>query len=1329
MNRRIVTLATLTATALACGPKKVPPPAPDVQATAATTELATQVVTGTAEYLSTVAVSRTPAFTSGETAPASVVADQYSARFQMTLPLQLGKNVFSFTATDPNGTSTPTSVTITRTAAAPAGLTLLPLSPIVTGGNLILRATITNPEPISLSGFEIDFVATPGALGAADGGAATGAITGSAKTDAGGIAQVTLQGLQTAGPWTVVATSKDNPLATDSAQVIVNGGFGTAQLDLVLEGTDATGKAVTSANGALTVAAGTSVTAKIAPAGQDQGPYLSVPFTLSTNAPHQGLFGNTISGLDVASQTPYQVAATVQPSAATGEQLAVLSVALTVAPAAPDHFKLSVAPRAVAGATVPVGVEVQDAYENDYALTAVPQIATSDTKATVTQGSLSGGLLAGAQIAFASAGSQTVTVTSTEFASLTKGNQATVAVVPGAAAALTLTLLAGGSAVTPSTQLSPNTAITIQTVVSDALGNPIPGAAVSVQTDAPGILALPSLTGVVKAGSYHVVANVTGTAISQVAPFTVVPGPTTKIVVTLSKPQATADETVSYTAVPEDSFGNVAGDALTPSIADAAGNVIYPGATPALAQVTGNATNSAGTVQIYVANTTSGTPVTLGGAAVSVGAGAAWTLAFADATASGIKGSASLAITPGAPASVSVTLGTNAPNASATVAAGTTLAFTTTVTDDHQNAIVGQPIQLATSAPGAVVTTTSPGVGQISNLNTANSASNPYYVWATVPVTGLTSPPVQLFVTPGAASAVHLVVASSNILSGNAVPYSWTITDANGNPIDLTSGGAPVIPTLSLSSGPVGGALQSPPPVAPTFNATTNSGTGELAFTTTSPAGVYTIEAQVPASFGVAPSFQTVLVSAPQDVVPPTVSLLVTNASGASLAGGTVTNGQTIIITVSACDDTALTSLYAQVSGAFSNTFGPAVPTNGAVGGPGSACPGQQLASQTFFTTVGGSGTEQVVATATDTANNTGVSPVVTFQVNPLRVDTTWISPTNGTFQLGETSLPLNGPVGIVADSSKASDVQLYLAQNGDSNVIKYDSTADTYTVFTNTAAAGLGAQSFDIVEIAGSLYVSQNNVNFNAGGGSPSIVQIPIASATAARFSDDTKVAGMMPEGLANCPLVTSSTTAALLALDDQTGGGGTKNEQADFLSLSTGAQLTGGPVLLTTTLGATPLSNPFAGVTGTNSDGSCATSGTTTDQVFASDDSSDTIWSFKLSPSFSSTAAVTAGQNCTLNGGAGNACVRAPIGVRLSTSGNHLVWASSGNGIVGYVAVSSSTGAVTGTPATLIKGFNNVAGLAFDAAGHLYVVDNGVAAPNGGTGAVYRFTLNAGF
>ncbi|MHB8416910.1 MAG: beta strand repeat-containing protein [Myxococcales bacterium] len=1322
MTRRLALLATLV---VACGPKKAPPPAPDVQATAATTELATQLVTGTAEYLSTVAVTRTPAFTQGETAPASAVADQYTARFQMTLPLQPGQNVFSFTATDTNGTSAATTVTITRNAAAPAGLTVLPLNPIVSDGNLVVRATITNPEPISLAGFEIDFSAAPGA-GRADGGAA-GVVTASASTDASGVAEVTLQGLTTAGPWTVTATSKDNPQAQDSAQVLVNGGFGAAALDLVLTGQDATGKVVTSQNGALTVAAGTTVTAQIAPAGKDTGPYLSVPFTLSTNAPHSGIFGNAIGGLDVASATPYQVAATVPPSAATGEQLAVLTAALTVSPAAADHFKLTLSPQATAGVPLPVGVEVQDAFGNDCALTVAPQLATSDPKATVTQGTLSGGSLTGAQATFATAGSQTITVTSTEFANLTAGDKAGVTVVPGIPATLTLVLTANGSLVTGSTQLQPNTPLTIQTVVSDAEGNPIPGASVTVQTDAPGILALPALTGVTKAGSYHVVAAVVGAAISQVAPFTVVPGPAIQIMATLSQSQATADQAVSYTAVPEDAYGNPTGDSLVISMADAAGNVIYPGATPPLAQATGNATNEAGTVQIYVANTASGTPVTLGGVPVNVGAGAAWTVKFKDAVVTSLVGNASLAITPGAPASVSLTLGTNPPNGSATVTAGSTLPFSTVIQDDHQNTLSGQPLEVSTSAPGAVVTTTSPGQGQIGNLAVANSASSPYYVWATVPTSGLTSPPVQLFVTPGPASALHLSVAALDLLAGNAVPYSWTITDASGNRLDLTSGGLPVIPSLTISAGPPSGALSSPPPQAPSFDATTDIGTGELAFTSTSPAGVYTLEASVPSPFNVSPAFQTVLVAQQQDVVPPAVTVSAQDQFGNNLAGGQVSSGQTIVITVTACDDTDLTSLYAQLSGAFNRNRGPVVPTNNA---PGTGtCAGIQ-ASQSWTVTVpgGSNGTEQLVATATDTGNNTGVSPVVTFRVNPLQVDSAWISPAN-VFQLGATSLPLNGPVGIAVDASTPSNPEIYLAQNGNWEIPRYDTLSDSYSLFTNVAAVGHGAQDFDLAMSGAVLYVSQNSVNFNGGGGQPAIVQIPMAApATASLFSDDTHVAGMMPEGLADCPLVTGTTTPALLALDDQTGPGGTGNEQANFLGFSTGNQLTGGPVLLTAGGFGGNLANPFAGVTGTNLDGSCSTAGSTADAVFTSDDNANAIRWFTLAPVYSTASVATGGQFCTLNGGGGNRCVNAPIGVRLSTGG-HLVWANSGNGTVAYATVNPATGAVTGAPAILIAGMNTPAGLAFDSQNRLYVVDNGVAAPNGGTGAVYRITFNAGF
>ena len=1096
MSRKTSSLTLVLALAWGCQKKQPPPPAPDIPVASVKTptELPSETLTGTAEYGATIAVTRTPPLGAGEAFdPQALTADLYTGQFQLVVPLAPGQNSFAFTATDANGTSPATTVVINRSADAPVTVVVEPSNALVVGGQLVVKAIAANPEPVPLGGFEIDFTAVPASL---DGGAGPSALALSAHTDGNGVAEVTFQGMETPGPWTVTATSKDNPLATSSAQVIVGAGFGSASLELVMTGKDATGKVVVSKAGQLTVAAGSPITVQLAAQGQDQGPFLDVAFTLSTNAPHAAVLADALTGITTASELPYEVVAAVSPSSATGDVLAIVQGSLTVVPATADHFALTVATSTVAGASVPVGLGVADAYGNGYALTALPAISTTDAAATVTPGALAAGALSGASIVFRSVGAQTVTAISTQFPGLTQGQSAQIRVLAGPPAVVVLTLAASSTA------------------------------------------------------------------------------------------------------------------------------------------------------------------------------------------------------------------------------AGVPLGYSYSVTDSQGNALAGLPVQISSTAPGAIAETTGLAQGQLSNLTTAGTFS----VWATVVTTGLTSPVQTFQVTPGAASQLHFELASANAFDGNADPFSWYETDASGNLVQP-------IGTLgvTLAQGPSGGQIQSSV-VAPAPGA---HGSGTVTPSPGSPGGIYTVEAQVD---GLS-AFATILVSLPQDTVPPTVTLAVTDATGASLNGASVTAGQNLIVTITACDDTAIGNVLVQFSGAYLDGAS-GVPTSSA---PSGSCPaGDRSASWTqLFTVPGGSqGTEKVVASATDSASNVGLSALVTFGVNPFQVDTNVINPATGIATLGQGSLPLAGPVGIALDSSNASDTLIYLSQNARAEVVKYDSLSDAYSIFSNAGGVGLGAQGFDLVKIGGVLYESQNNNGvLQGGGGSGAVVAIPIATpGSPTLFADAAKsgAVGFMPAGLANCAYVSAGglATPALLALDDQTGPGGSGNEQADFLELTGGAQFTGGSAFqLFDNRGGT-LGNPFGGVTGTNADGSCATVGGSADVIFTADDASQSIWWMGPDPVNPQATVLVAGggQTCRLNGGPGNPCVRDPIGVRL-TAGGHLVWANSANGTVMYAKVNPANGAVLAGPATLIRQLNTPAGLSLDSANHLYVVDNQVKLPSGGLGAVYRFTLVAGF
>ena len=532
MNRLL--WVVVCAAFVACAKKdKSPPPAPILEPLPSSTELATLHLRGTGQYGATVAIARTPAF--GSDAPPALTADPYTAHFETDLPLSVGENTFSVTASNVNGPGAAATLTITRAPAKPASLQLSLDTTIVRAdnGTLIARARIGNPEAIPLEGFEIDFTATSGSAGAADGGAA--GITATAKTDATGLAVATLTGLTIAGDWSLKAASKDNADASDSAMFVVTGGA-PASIALALSALPDGG----AGNPELTVIAGTDVQATIVVRDQPQN-MLSVPFTLYTDAPGAIIEGSRIIHLDRASAQPYHVVASIPATAATGSQVLTAEGLLTVQPGGPATIVITLPKTTVASgeAIIPAVVE-QDGVGNVVA-NATPSLQWSPaaTSLDATTGAYT----------FGAAGTYTLTATDVANASLTAS--ATLTVVHGPPATLNLSL--GASSVAAVGTVSDTV------TVLDAAGNVLPSAdaLVSVVTDAPGaVVAAGQIANLSKAGSFTVFAQVTGTNIADSKPLTVTAGPTTTVHLSLSAFTAAVNDPVPYSVTVLDASGN-----------------------------------------------------------------------------------------------------------------------------------------------------------------------------------------------------------------------------------------------------------------------------------------------------------------------------------------------------------------------------------------------------------------------------------------------------------------------------------------------------------------------------------------------------------------------------------------------------------------------------------------------------------------------------------------------------------------------------------------------------------------------------------------------------
>jgi hypothetical protein len=516
---------TLAAAATGCAKKDTsPPPAPILDPLPATTELDHLTLLGTAQYGATIAVTRTPGL--GAALPA-IVADPYTAHFQTDLPLEIGDNSFSVTAANANGAGAASTFKVTRAAAHPHTVALrLDVAEVdADKGVLVARAHVTLPGSVPLAGYVIDFAAAldgSTGTGGADGGTGSGGLF-KATTDEAGDAVATLTGLSEAGAYTLTATSELLATAKDTARFVVRGG---APFSIALTVTGGGFNRTT----ATSVPAGTQFTVgyKVKDA---EGNALGVGVQVQTDYP--GLLqGNTLQ-LDQAGS--YKLQATVD-----GTQL-VDAVAFTVTAGAPKHLSVSFPKATVAsGEAIVATVVVTDAQANvipgaGYAYTVTKPAGATAPVAT------------GDSFVFAQAGSYTVAAS--DLLDTTVTGSAALQVSPSAPSALALTL-------TPQT-VTPGSPVAYTTVVTDAAGNVVTGAPLQIFTDAPGAVAAGGqVSGLTRAGVWHVTAQVQGTGVSDTKPFTVTTGTATSVKLSLGAFNTITGNAVPYTAVVSDAAGN-----------------------------------------------------------------------------------------------------------------------------------------------------------------------------------------------------------------------------------------------------------------------------------------------------------------------------------------------------------------------------------------------------------------------------------------------------------------------------------------------------------------------------------------------------------------------------------------------------------------------------------------------------------------------------------------------------------------------------------------------------------------------------------------------------
>ena len=647
-----------------------------------------------------------------------------------------------------------------------------------------------------------------------------------------------------------------------------------------------------------------------------------------------------------------------------------------------------------------------------------------------------------------------------------------------------------------------------------------------------------------------------------------------------------------------------------------------------------------------------------------------------------------LVVVPGAvtiPPELHVRLATAPDGADVTnITAGTELVYRYSVVDDFGNPVVQPNVIVSTKMLGAVIgpidtEATDPQRNSIYQgpiLNFVRSGT--FAVSAHLVGTTLTQTKMITVGTDQAGLVAHLTLSNTITQVGNPISYTVAVLDQFGNP-DTTA-----LAGLSLTFVPV---TNPPNPACSPNPCTSAARSGTINFPQ---AGSF----QVTTSFtGVSVISDSLFVSVINAPVPPTLTIFNPTPTDVFAPG-----------------DTVLIRIQTHTASAGGGTV--AFIASGLFGDSGVAtigqdvCPGGIVGCAPVFsiTIPGGTGfgLESLLVMVSDGSSGAAITKSVTFTIDPARQ----IRANGGRIvTVIARGGRLNAPMGLTTFGT-----DLYVANNGNNELLKIDLAATPPVIpgVGNIFSAGTtSAADVQLRPAAGALGVYPPAafqglyVGNDGGGGSP--FRITSATGTPTTF-------GPFP----------FLPTSAYQATPVPAGGGNTSrlfaadfaNNRIRILDPVTGADLVPGGGGL-----AFALTNPW-GVT-------FFTSGTTpSTKVVASNDGSDDILVCNLGTGTPSTwvASCAATQSFIADTGV-NATVRQPRAVAIGpTSGKLYVTSFAGPNQVLMYDQTSPLCASNGTcpESVIVTGLVAPNGLAFDAAGNMYVSDEGQdliikVAPNG--------------
>ena len=461
------------------------------------------------------------------------------------------------------------------------------------------------------------------------------------------------------------------------------------------------------------------------------GNALALPYTLTTDAP-----GELADGV----LEPIEEAGTYTILASLDDEEASSKATLVVIPGSPASASVTVEPAILAaGETAVATGAAYDVYGN-----AIPESvfafaveeAVSDPLDPVVDDAIT---IAAPSGAYTVTASLVVAEGDPEITASTP-----LEVVPAAVAAFELFVDdadAPGDVPSSLAEFGPDASIAVTWLLEDAFGNEV-DLPVTLETDAPGVLADALLSGVTTVGTYSITGTITGTEQTAVATVMVAPGAPDSASIELDPSEIVAGGSTSFVTTAFDAFGNV-----------------VPG------------TDFEVTVVQEV--TEPANPVTAGEVTIAAPAGA-FLVHAAVVGAPEVAADAPLEVVPAALVELRVELDRDdatgdLPVDSLQVPPDTPVNVTVTATDTYGNPS-DEPIEVTTDAPGLLAG------GQLTGVTKPGH----YAVTATVAGTE-TAVSAQLEVVHGPQDAVALELSAETTVAGVPVTASATLLDAWDN--------------------------------------------------------------------------------------------------------------------------------------------------------------------------------------------------------------------------------------------------------------------------------------------------------------------------------------------------------------------------------------------------------------------------------------------------------------------------------------------------------------------------------------------------------------------